>query len=347
MTAHDDREFLDTQPTREDFWRAVILFGRNVACYKFALAKCLLNLAQAGKTSIPLTDLAAPFAANVCEHLRLSDKQATSRSSRFLDACRKHNTGQLPADQLADAAARLGFNNVIDAFHVVNQGEISTRFFTDDRSGRLPGIVLTDDLFRLLEGYQGRNFGQEVEARWRLIETAWDLGLAARSLIVEFDPDHERLFALDRAFARRSITSCRDALNGYQKGKCFYCFADVSVRPEAADLADIDHFFPHTLQPHEPKVNLDGVWNLVLACHGCNRGPEGKFSRLPALPYLERLRKRNTFLIESHHPLRETLMLQTGASREDRRGFLQNLYNRSKRMLLHTWQPPHEHAAAF
>jgi hypothetical protein len=31
--------FIDTQPTREDYWRSIILFGWNVASYKFALAK--------------------------------------------------------------------------------------------------------------------------------------------------------------------------------------------------------------------------------------------------------------------------------------------------------------------
>ncbi|MHA7941729.1 hypothetical protein ACJOV8_001445 [Formosa sp. 3Alg 14/1] len=28
----------------------------------------------------------------------------------------------------------------------------------------------------------------------------------------------------------KDITSVRDALNGYQKGKCFYSFQDISVR---------------------------------------------------------------------------------------------------------------------
>jgi SAM-dependent methyltransferase len=110
--------------------------------------------------------------------------------------------------------------------------------------------------------------------------------------------------------------------------------------PTRADLTDVDHFFPHTLGPHEPRVNLDGVWNLVLACQECNRGPAGKFARLPGLPYLERLQTRNTFLIESHHPLRETLMSQTGETRERRREFLQGLFTRSKRLLLHTWTAP-------
>jgi hypothetical protein len=36
--------FTETTPTLENFWRSIILFGRNVASYKFALGKSLLEL---------------------------------------------------------------------------------------------------------------------------------------------------------------------------------------------------------------------------------------------------------------------------------------------------------------
>ena len=39
-------DFLAKAPTLEGNWRAVVLFGRNVASYKFALAKTLLDLAD-------------------------------------------------------------------------------------------------------------------------------------------------------------------------------------------------------------------------------------------------------------------------------------------------------------
>jgi hypothetical protein len=89
---------------------------------------------------------------------------------------------------------------------------------------------------------------------------------------------------------------------------------------------DVDHFFPHRLKSTYPHINLDGVWNLVLACQACNRGPRGKFDRIPSLRLLERLHTRNEFLIGSHHPLRETLMNQTGARVEDRVAFLNEVY---------------------
>src|SRR3954468_10642183 len=93
-------EFLANRPTLDNNWRAVVLFGRNVASYKFALAKTLLGIADRADDRIPLEELAAPFSRHLCEHLKLVDKQTTSQSSKFLDACRAFNRGELSEDAL-------------------------------------------------------------------------------------------------------------------------------------------------------------------------------------------------------------------------------------------------------
>ncbi len=36
--------FVSKEPLLEDYWRGIILLGRNVASYKFALANSLLEL---------------------------------------------------------------------------------------------------------------------------------------------------------------------------------------------------------------------------------------------------------------------------------------------------------------
>jgi 5-methylcytosine-specific restriction endonuclease McrA len=322
--------FAEVHPSLDNYWRAIILFGRNVASYKFALGKTLLEAAQQRKTFLPLTEVALPFARHIAAHLKLADKQATSRSSRFLDSCRRFNRGELSEEQLADVTAHLGFNNVIDAFHVVGSGDAGVRFYTDERHTPGKGIRLTDEVFRLTELYQHRNLPFEVEARWRLVETAWELNLPTSALVVAYDSGPKCLVAESRLTQRKPITSCRDALNGYQRGKCFYCSRDISVLEGTDDLADVDHLFPHVLKVRLAGSSLaaliDGVWNLVLACQRCNRGEDGKFDRPPHLDYLVRLRTRNDFLIESHHPLRETLMLQTGETRQDREQFLREAY---------------------
>src|SRR3954447_12398899 len=140
-------DFLAKSPTLDSNWRAVVLFGRNIASYKLALAKTLLAMADRADDRVPLDDLAAPFAAQICEHLTQVDKQTTSRSSQFLDACRAFNKGELQQDKLVQATVKLGFNNVIDAFHVVGSAPVPVRFFVDERAGDgPPAIRLTDDL---------------------------------------------------------------------------------------------------------------------------------------------------------------------------------------------------------
>lgn len=340
-------QFIECQPTLENYWRSIILFGRNVASYKFALGKSLLEFAKNGSEVVTLEQLAVPFSQNVCEHLLISDKQATSRSSRFLDSCRKFNAGEMRLEELLDSTSKLGFANVIDAFHVVHDGEVGVRFFTDERRGAEKGIRLTQDLFKLKDCFQYQNLSSEIEARWRLVETAWELSLPRHVLTVAYDDTDGLLIVNDRKLARRPITGCREALNGYQKGRCFYCFTDITIDVASDQLTDVDHFFPHVLKAHGFGQTIDGIWNLVLACQECNRGSQGKFQKLPTRDLLQRLHTRNNFFIESHHPLRETLIEQTGATELARREYLQGSYQRAKELLIHTWMPEIRDEPAF
>jgi hypothetical protein len=328
-------DFIGIDPSREDYWRSIILFGKNVACYKFALAKSLLELAPAEKSVITLDELAVPFSRYVTEHLHLSDaqSQASLMPYPFLEACRQFNRGSMTKDELIQTTAKEGFKVVLDKFHNVNAGELPVRFFDKCRGG----ITLTDDLFQILKGDQSQNLPHEVEARWRLVETAWELNIS-RGLIL-YDPDGELLFT--KSNRRIDVTSCRKALNGYQKGKCFYCFDDISIGEEALNLADVDHFFPHSLSSYGIAHPINGVWNLVLACQNCNRGVGGKFDQLPYLRYLERLIVRNEFLIDSHHPLRETLIQQTGLTLTARESFLWKNYQAARRgkLINGDWKP--------
>ena len=155
------------------------------------------------------------------------------------------------------------------------------------------------------------------------METAWDFSIPTSALKVEHDLATGLLVLENSRIRRKSITPARHALNGYQKGKCFYCYADINVTADDANDCEIDHFIPHLLQRFVPQINLNGIWNLVLACPRCNRGADGKHARVPAVKYLDRLNKRNNFLVNSHHPLRETIMNQTGLTDEERRQFLQ------------------------
>ena len=50
----------------KSYWRSIILYGRDVASYEFALGGVLLNLARDERELVPLEDLAVAYAAAVC-----------------------------------------------------------------------------------------------------------------------------------------------------------------------------------------------------------------------------------------------------------------------------------------
>lgn len=313
------QQFVLATPTIENQFRSIVLFGRNVASYKFALATALLDLATQGRDVVPITELAEPYSLAICRHLKQSPKQVTSGRSRFLEQCNRFNNGQIQLDELVQATKRLGFENVIDAFHRVGVADTPTRFFLDERSMATPALVITSDM-QGLALHAGPTTLLETESRWNLVETAWELGTT--TTVVGFDAQTGELLRPSRL--RKAITSARPALNGYQKGSCFYCYAPIVIIAGDPALADIDHLFPLALETRGLTTNLNGVWNLVLACQTCNRGTNGKFDGTPHPDYVSRLNTRNEYLIGSSHPLRETLIKQTGKTAAARWIFLQD-----------------------
>ena len=328
--------FKEQYPSIASYWRSIILFGRNVASYKFALAKSLLEIAATGKTHVTLEELSVPYSKYLCEHIAKAPRQSTSQSSAFLDACKEFNDGKINRTQLINITTAKGFKCVIDAFHVVDHSVIPIEFYAKDYSGARKQIVLTDEIFKLLELPFAENFAIETESRWNLVETAWALKISRNLLNVRYDASSQ-MFFVDSNFRRKDVTSARGALNGYQKGKCFYCFDDITVSDDNNNMCDVNHFFPHMLQPLFPDINLDGIWNLVLSCPRCSRGKNGKFALVPATKYLSRLHRRNEFLISSHHPLRETIIKQTGKTEAERKSFLASIDQRAIDILVHRW----------
>jgi hypothetical protein len=47
--------------TNEDYWRALILYGKNQSTYKIALGKMLLNYSYVNKEKVSLNELADDF----------------------------------------------------------------------------------------------------------------------------------------------------------------------------------------------------------------------------------------------------------------------------------------------
>ena len=339
--------FYEIEPSAANYWRAIILFGRNTASYKFALAKALYDFYHQGQTLITLDELAVPYAKHLCEHLKTKPKQSTREQSTFLNQLLQFNAGQINQTQMIQETVKHGFNYVLDAFHNVHGKEVNTRFFIDER-GSKNAIQLTDEFMRLGEQAQFASFEQETEARWRLVEAAWENNVSRNILLVNYESKTKLLIDMN-PLRRTTLTSASPALNGYQKGRCFYCYREISIIQGHEHTADVDHFFPHILKQCDSDKPIDGVANLVLACQECNRGKGGKFERLPSVNLVDRLFTRNEYLISSHHPLRETLIAQTGNTMNKRQGFLQDAYNCSALFVGSSakWEPQPQGDAVF
>jgi hypothetical protein len=325
-------------PTLENYYRGIILFGDNTATYKFALGKSLLELATNSSDLVTMEELAEPFSAHLVEHISHSPKQIT-RSDRggFLNVCDKYNRGEATKDELIACTVKNGFKDVIKAFHKINGKDIETPFYVDERKTN-KGIRLTDELRQLVLEHDGTDLTPEIESRWRLVETAWSLRLSRNVVAVCHDAENEKLI-VNQNNRRKGVTSSRNALNGYQRGRCFFCYEKISVRQNHPNVCHVDHFFPYSLRRQgiiEEIIN--GVWNLVLSCSTCNGSGE-KGAKVPSPTLVERLNRRNEYLIESNHPLKETIILQTGKTKQARIGFIQGIFDTARVSLVNVWYP--------
>jgi 5-methylcytosine-specific restriction endonuclease McrA len=279
--------------------------------------------------------------------LQNKPKQSTREQNTFLNHLNQFNAGQINQNKMIQETVKHGFNYVLDAFHNVHGQEVKTRFFIDERRSK-NAIQLTDEFMRLGEDAQFISFEHETEARWRLVEAAWEANVSRNLLLVNYESKTKQFIDMN-PLRRTALTSASPALNGYQKGRCFYCYRDISIIQGHEHTADVDHFFPHILKQCDSDKPIDGVANLVLACQECNRGKGGKFERLPSVNLVDRLFTRNEYLISSHHPLRETLIAQTGNTMNKRQGFLQDAYNCSTLFVGSSakWEPQPQGDAVF
>lgn len=327
-------EFIEKDVSTETTWRALILFGANSATYKFAFAKSLLKFINEGKSSVTLRELSIPFADSIVEHLKINDRQGTNPSSKFLDYCRQYNLGEITSEELYHQTEILGFNVVVNAFQNLNGSIIPNEFY--ERSNR--NIIFKDNLLQMKDNVQFVNLEHEVEARWKLVETAWSLNINSNLLEVEYDIDQSTLFIQNNIMRRVDITSVRDALNGYQKGKCFYSEFDVFIEKNHPKVCEVDHFFPHINKIEHGKsgANINGVWNLVLSDPDVNLE---KRTKIPNKEFVMKLYRRNEYYIESKHPLAETIINQTGNSSIARRNFIQKQFDIALQNSLQIWNP--------
>ncbi len=92
------------------------------------------------------------------------DKQGARSAGRFLDLSQQYNNEQITKNDLISQTSKLGFVNVIDAFHVVNNEDVPERFFIDERKQN-NGIRITEVLYELFSDNHNTSLLEETEAR--------------------------------------------------------------------------------------------------------------------------------------------------------------------------------------
>jgi 5-methylcytosine-specific restriction endonuclease McrA len=221
-------------------------------------------------------------------------------------------------------------------------------FYEVARTGRGRQLTLSDDLLAVAASSLAESLDEETETRWSLVERTWQAKhTGAGQLTVAYERPSESLVPLLLGKRRSFRFGVRPALNGYQRGFCFYCYRPISVLSEGDRGSDVDHFLPFSSFARGVHLDLEGVWNLVLACKPCN---SGKYAHAPALRYLPQLAARNEWLIDSNHPLRETVIAETGATSRERVTFLREAYRMLAEVTPDVWeavsQGPHPFATA-
>ena len=325
----------DTNDTGR-LWRSILLFGSNTASYKFALGGALLEVATAGSESIRVQDFGVPFAKRICDHLKIEDRQSINPSSSFLAACRQYNSEDIDLDTLVSSTISIGFRYVFDAFHQVAGEDVPHRFFTVEGSGGNRVIHPTEQLLNINDSASAVLNG-EVEARWRLVETAWSMGISSSLLDVRMDKPTEQLIVRSDSGKRKNIGGAKWVLNGYQDGKCFHCKVALDTTELVTTHTRVDHVIPHSLGKFMTiDIDLDHVWNLVNACFDCN---SSKGNKMPEYEVVERVYQRNEYYIHSNHPLKDAIIRATGKNAAERERTVRTAFEDAGKWMTTSWSP--------
>ncbi len=333
-------EYLDTgKQGPVDVARAILVFGKNSATYKFALAKTLFEMDA--KSEASYGELGEKFLGHLVEHHKICPHQYNRGSTRLSNAIDEYILSKISWDDLFNIAEQSIYNNVFDAFHVIGGGSINRNYVLFEHDKSRKKIVLTDNLNNLQTHDDLRSsLLDESEARWRVVEEAWRSNVSPMMILDERD----KLFFTKVGDHRINLRSAVSTLMPYQFGKCFYCECALKddLSREADQFPDVDHVLPLSLltknYPAE-ILNPNGVWNLVLSCRRCNRGVLGKSDSIPDIRFYEKLLSRNVYFTKEHkHAMRFSVLKSLGVSNQlGVRERMKEIYKPFH--FLHKWSP--------
>ena len=331
------------EQTPENYWRSIILLGKNTASYKFAWAKTLNEFVKNNQTKFNMDEAAAVQMKFLCESRKRSYYQGVSEminKAPVFTGIDQFHQGEINETALQSIIKREGFKDVVRAFPVVNNKPIDLHFYHDERKTS-NSIVLTDEIFKCFEDAEmTKNIMESGNMRQRLFERACELRITPEGLI-NYDEDSGLLYE-EQLNTRVNLTSCIPTLNSYQRDICFYCTSFISTDENSPDKAEIEHFIPMTMSKDFKKkhgntypYNLNAIWNLVLACKTCNN-LANKGTKVPSSRFWVELNNRNNFLHGSYKPIQKTIEVM-GGTPSKRLSFLEERRKEALEVLIHEW----------
>ena len=296
--------------TDSDYWKAITLYGLNAATYKPALAKTILTLASEGNSSISWEDLADQFLKAYEERLgsSLMPQQGTpGRITKLEKTVAQLNTGKLSRSDAISIIANEGFNDVVPRFHTIGRDtRFAENYFYEADFGK--SLRLKDSLMNLATTELDELL-QEVDARWSLLEGAFEINHSEIDLKLANDI---RETYLSSGYERTTLTNNIPFLAGYQGNVCFYCAEELTE-------IDVDHVLPRQIIQH------DEIWNLVLAHRHCN---QLKSDYLVGPHFIEKLIRRNENIMGSNHPWKGKIQSSLGNTPAQRASCLKGHYDK-------------------
>lgn len=305
-------------PTDRDYWRALILYGKNQSTYKMALGQLLINYANRNFSKISMDELADDFLTVYEDRTKsgMPQNKTLGRQTYVEQEVDNLKAGVGNREKSIQVVKEKALKNmVLKKFHTLFNNPIPKPFyrFSDDERY----LLLQDNLLNVFTDKQNQTLNKELFSRWDLLEHGF--ADSKHEELIEVD---EKLEYVRKGEKRIPLTPLIPVLNGYQQGRCFYC------GEELFEPIHVDHVIPYQAIRHNE------IWNLVLAHEACN---EDKSDNVPPKHFVENLIARNEFVLKSDLPLKEELKKVLGKTHEIRREKVESQYIFAKNKIVRIW----------
>ncbi len=303
-------------PTNEDYWRALILYGKTQSTYKMALGKCLIKFASDNKEKVDMDELGSEFFKLYINRCKSGKPQLAhvGRTTFVEQEIQAINIqGKSEAKALEVIKKDCLNNMVLKKFNNLYNTTLKQPFYSMQSDKQL---ILNNNLLNLFADKNKHNLSSELDSRWDLLEYAFEN--IKKIEILDVDEHVKHLINKEK---RTNITRVSSSIEGYQQGRCFYCGEKLY------DIA-VDYVIPYQAILHNQ------IWNLVLAHKFCN---EDKSDNMPPIHFVENLIKRNEYFILSDHPIKNTIIKQLGNTKEERITNTMKEYKYAKNKIVRVW----------